>query len=56
MFTVVAGFLVLAGVLLVGLALVAHGTAAKNRWGINMEGVHCPDAMSYFRGGGGGIR
>jgi hypothetical protein len=42
MFTVVIGFFVLVGILLVGLVLVAHGTAAKNRWGMNLEPVHCP--------------
>jgi hypothetical protein len=42
MFAAVIEFLVLIGVLLVGLVLVAHGTAVKNRWGVNLDPVHCP--------------
>jgi len=30
------------GVLTVGMVLVAYGTSAKNRWGINLETVSCP--------------
>jgi hypothetical protein len=33
---------VLFGVLTVGMALVIFGTVARNRWGINLDGVSCP--------------
>jgi hypothetical protein len=38
----VLGFVILVGILLVGLVAVAHGTVVKNRWGVNLEPVHCP--------------
>jgi hypothetical protein len=41
-FAAVIEFVILIGVLLVGLVLVAHGTAVKNKWGVNLEPVHCP--------------
>ena len=34
--------LVMASVLLLGIPLVAFGTIAKNRWGINAKSVNCP--------------
>lgn len=34
--------LIIFAVLLIGLLLVAYGTVAKNRWGINLQPVNCP--------------
>lgn len=34
--------LVLAGLIGLGLVLVAHGTVTRNRWGINVSPVSCP--------------
>jgi hypothetical protein len=34
-------FLIMMSVLLIGVLLVAFGTLAKNRWGINLEPVSC---------------
>jgi hypothetical protein len=42
MFTLIAT----ASVLFVGLLLVAVGTVTKNRWGINVQPVNCPDCGS----------
>lgn len=41
-----AGLVVTASVLLVGLLLVAYGTVARNRWGINLQPVSCPYCRS----------
>lgn len=35
-------FLVLAGLLILGILLVVHGTVVKNRWGLNPDAVSCP--------------
>jgi len=35
-------FAVVASLVLVGLLLVAFGTATKNQWGINSEPINCP--------------
>ncbi|MGA2169345.1 MAG: hypothetical protein ABSG62_14135 [Terracidiphilus sp.] len=35
-------FAVVATVMLIGLALVAYGTFARNRWGVNLQQVNCP--------------
>jgi hypothetical protein len=32
--------------LLVGLALVIHGTVVRNKWGVNLRGSHCPRCNS----------
>jgi hypothetical protein len=29
-------------ILLLGLVLVVHGTAVKNKWGVNLDGSSCP--------------
>jgi len=36
------GLVVTASILLVGVLLVAYGTVARNRWGINLQPVNCP--------------
>jgi len=36
-------FTVTCSVLLIGLLLVGIGTVTKNRWGINLDRVNCPD-------------
>jgi hypothetical protein len=36
------GFAFLVG-LAIGLLLVIHGTIVKNRWGVNLRRVQCPD-------------
>ena len=36
------GLIVICGALVVGLALVIHGTLAKHKWGINLDSVSCP--------------
>jgi hypothetical protein len=38
--------LVIFGLLAVGMLLVAYGTIAKNRWGINLDPVSCPRCKS----------
>ena len=35
-------FVVVASLVLLGILLVAFGTATRNRWGINPESVNCP--------------
>lgn len=35
-------FIVLMSAVLTGVALVAYGTIAKNRWGLNVQKVNCP--------------
>jgi hypothetical protein len=35
-------FLTTASVVLLGVLLVAYGTAVRNKWGINLQPVHCP--------------
>jgi len=42
MFAAMIELVILIGVLIVFLVLVAHGTAVKNRWGVNSKPVHCP--------------
>jgi hypothetical protein len=42
MMAAVIGFIIVIGVLFVGLVLVVHGTAVKNRWGVNLEAIRCP--------------
>ena len=42
------GLVVICGVLVVGLALVIHGTLVKNRWGINPDSVSCPGCNSVL--------
>jgi hypothetical protein len=37
-----AGLVVTASVLVVGLLLAVYGTVAHNRWGINLQPVTCP--------------
>jgi hypothetical protein len=37
-----AAFVIIVSFLLVGILLVGFGTAAKNRWGMNLEPVKCP--------------
>lgn len=32
----------LVSVLLAGLVLVIHGTAVRNKWGFNLDGLFCP--------------
>ena len=39
------GFLVL---LAVGVVLVIHGTLVKNRWGINLRQVQCPNCATVM--------
>jgi len=36
------GLIVTGPILFVGLLLVAYGTVARNRWGINLRPVNCP--------------
>ena len=40
--TTMVYFVVIFGILSVGMVLVAYGTIAKNRWGINLKAVSCP--------------
>jgi ribosomal protein L37AE/L43A len=44
MFTIVLIF----SLLVVGVFLVAYGSAAKNRWGINLDQVSCPHCNRLF--------
>ncbi len=39
-------FVVVASLVLLGILLVAVGTATKNRWGIHSEPVNCPACCS----------
>jgi|SRR5579864_863988 len=41
-------FIVTMSVLVLGILLVAFGTATKNRWGINLEPVNCPACGSLM--------
>jgi hypothetical protein len=38
------------GLLVLGAVLVAYGTVAKNRWGINLAPVPCPRCGTVFPG------
>jgi hypothetical protein len=40
--TTMFGLIVTASILLAGSLLVAYGTVARNRWGINLKPVNCP--------------
>ena len=47
--TAMISLVVIFGLLAVGMVLVAYGTVAKNRWGINLrtlDGVSCPRCNS----------
>lgn len=34
--------------LAIGLVLVIHGTIVKNRWGVNLRRVECPDCRTVM--------
>jgi len=41
------GLVILAGVA-VGVLLVVHGTIVKNRWGVNLRRVQCPNCATVM--------
>jgi hypothetical protein len=41
------GVVILAGVA-VGVVLVIHGTIVKNRWGVNLRRVQCPNCATVM--------
>jgi hypothetical protein len=48
----IIALLVLVSALLIGLVLIAHGSIAKNDWGVNPDPVSCPKCnaqLSYIR-------
>jgi hypothetical protein len=39
---------IMIGLLAIGAALIAYGTAVKNKWGINLGAVSCPPCKTLF--------
>jgi hypothetical protein len=41
-------FVIIFGILAIGVVLVVHGTVVKNRWGVNLGPVYCPHCKTPF--------